>query len=74
MSGWLVPLVVLVSPLLLMGIVMFMGWVERRLVFGLTSDELRQMLHEAATPDRLEEFVATTWRDVLVRRSDTLTR
>jgi hypothetical protein len=66
MSGWVVPVVVLISPVVLMSLVMFMGWVERRLVFGLTGDELRQMLVDAA-PEKLEEFVATSWKDTLVR-------
>ena len=66
MSGWVVPVVVLVSPLVLMSLVMFMGWVERRLVLGLTGDQLRQMLVDSA-PEKLEEFVATSWKDELVR-------
>lgn len=67
MSGWVVPFLVLVSPVVLMSLVMFMGWVERRLVFGLTGDQLRQMLVDAA-PEKLEEFVATSWKDSLIRR------
>ena len=67
MSGWMVYTLVLVSPFVLLSLVMFMGWVERRLVFGLTGDELRQMLVDAATPDHIEEFVATSWKDTLVK-------
>jgi hypothetical protein len=62
----MVPVLVLISPVVLMSLVMFMGFVERRLVFGVTGDELRQMLVDAA-PEKLEEFVATSWKDTLVR-------
>ena len=37
-----------------------------RFAGGLTGDELRQMLVDAA-PEKLEEFVATSWKDTLVR-------
>lgn len=67
MTGWMVYTLVLISPFVLLSLVMFMGWVERRLVFGLTGDELRQLLVEAATPDLVEEFVATSWKDSLAR-------
>jgi hypothetical protein len=66
MSGWVVPFLVLSSPVVLMSVVMFMGFVERRLVFGLTGDQLRQMLVDSA-PEKLEEFVADSWKDTLVR-------
>lgn len=66
MSGWMVYVLVLISPFVLLSIVMLMGWVERRLVFGLTGDELRQMLVDSA-PEKLEEFVAASWKDSLSR-------